>query len=73
MNYKVEPEHDIVRVSDGGGDFARPLGVFDGGARSDDDWQKKIFSNTNRVEVLFRTDSTGCREGWRLDWGKNSQ
>ena len=45
------------------------LGFFDGGENSDDDWQKEIVSNSDEVEVRFRTDDTVVYKGWRLDWG----
>ena len=53
MNHEVEPEYDTVTVSDKNGGT---LGVFDGGAKSDDDWRKEIVSNTDKVEVWFHTD-----------------
>ena len=66
-DYEVEPEYDTVTVSD---KYGGTLGVFDGLAKSDNDWQKEIVSKTNKVEVRFRTDGSGRGKGWRLDWGE---
>ena len=66
--FEVEPEYDTVTITDKDG---TRLGLFDGGENSDDDWRKEIVSNTDTVMVLFETDSSGTRTGWRLDWGKH--
>merc|ERR1719234_2261477 len=65
-DFDCEPKYDTVTITDKDG---TRLGLFDGGENSYDDWQKEIVSNTDTVEVLFHTDETGMRTGWRLDWG----
>ena len=67
-DFDCEPFYDTVTITDKDG---TRLGLFDGGENSDDDWRKEIVSNTDTVMVLFETDSSGTRTGWRLDWGKH--
>ena len=59
---------DYVIITDKDG---TRLGLFDEFNYSDDDWRDEIVSNTNTVEILFRTDGSGTLNGWRLNWGKN--
>ena len=66
-DFECEREFDTVTITDKDG---TRLGLFDGGANSDDDWRKEIVSNTDTVEVLFHSDESATRRGWRLDWGK---
>ena len=67
-DFDCEREYDYVTITDNDG---TRLGLFDGGENSEDDWRtKEIVSNTDTVEVLFHTDSSGTRTGWRLDWGE---
>ena len=66
-DFDCEREYDTVTITDKDG---TRLGLFDGGENSDDDWRKEIVSNTDTVMVLFETDSSGTRTGWRLDWGE---
>ena len=66
-DFECERKHDTVTLTDGDG---TRLGLFDGEANSDDDWRhNEIVSNTEVVEVLFHTDSSGYMAGWKLDWG----
>jgi len=66
-DFDCEPQHDTVTITDKDG---TRLGLFDGMANSDDDWQtKEIISKTDTVEVLFHTDGSRSYTGWRLDWG----
>ena len=68
-DFDCERKYDTVTITDKDG---TRLGLFDGGENSEDDWRtKEIVSNTDTVEVLFHTDSSGTRTGWRLDWGKH--
>ena len=68
-DFDCEPFYDTVTITDKDG---TRLGLFDGGENSEDDWRtKEMVSNTDTVEVLFHTDSSGTRTGWRLDWGKH--
>ena len=66
-DFDCEEEYDTVTVTDKDG---TRLGFLDGGVNSDDDWRKEIVSNSDTVEVLFRTDDSNYKKGWRLDWGK---
>ena len=66
-DFDCEPRFDTVTVTDRDG---TRLGFLDGGVNSDDDWRKEIVSNSDMVEVLFRTDDSNYKKGWRLDWGK---
>ena len=69
-DFDCEREYDTVTITDGR-DGSR-LGLFDGMANSDDDWQtKEIISKTDTVEVLFHTDGSRSYTGWRLDWGEH--
>ena len=55
-DFDCEPQHDTVTITDKDG---TRLGLFDGMANSDDDWQtKEIISKTDTVEVLFHTDGS---------------
>merc|ERR1712222_194561 len=66
-DFDCERKYDTVTITDKDG---TRLGLFDGGENSEDDWRtKEMVSNTDTVEVLFETDSSGTRTGWRLDWG----
>merc|ERR1719239_311044 len=66
-DFDCEPFYDTVTITDKDG---TRLGLFDGGENSDDDWRtKEIVSKTDKVMVLFETDSSGRYSGWRLDWG----
>ena len=68
-DFDCEREYDTVTITDKDG---TRLGLFDGMEDSDDDWRtKEMVSNTDTVMVLFETDSSGTRTGWRLDWGKH--
>ena len=68
-DFDCEPKYDTVSITDKDG---TRLGIFDAGGNSEDDWRTtEIVSNTDTVEVLFETDSSGTRTGWRLDWGKH--
>ena len=67
-DFDCEPSMDYVIITDKDG---TRLGLFDEFNYSDDDWRDEIVSNTNTVEILFRTDGSGTLNGWRLDWGKN--
>merc|ERR1712212_1459646 len=63
-DFNCEAKYDTVTITDKDG---TRLGVFDG---EHDDWRtKEIESKTDTVEVLFHTDGSGTRTGWRLDWG----
>merc|ERR1719341_1727686 len=63
-DFNCEVKYDTVTITDKDG---TRLGLFDG---EHDDWRtKEMVSNTDTVEVLFHTDSSGTRTGWRLDWG----
>ena len=65
-----EQEYDTVTITDKDG---TRLGLFDGKYDSDDDWQtKEIVSNSDMVEVLFHSDGSSNRKGWRLNWGELS-
>ena len=79
---KIEPRHNVrsptetVTVTDGDG---TRLGYFNGGRRDSfdyedddsDEWKNnEIVSNTDTVDVLFHTDSSGYMAGWRLEWGE---
>ena len=65
-DFNCEAKYDTVTITDKDG---TRLGLFDG---EHDDWRtKEIVSKTDTVEVLFHTDSSGTRTGWRLDWGKH--
>ena len=66
-DFDCEPRFDTVTVTDKDG---TRLGFLDGGVNSDDDWRKEIVSNSDTVKVLFRTDDSNYKKGWRLDWGK---
>ena len=66
-DFECEREFDTVTITDKDG---TRLGFLDGGVNSDDDWRKEIVSNSDTVEVLFRTDDSNYKKGWRLDWGK---
>ena len=66
-DFECEPQFDTVTVTDRDG---TRLGFLDGRVNSDDDWRKEIVSNSDTVEVLFRTDDSNYKKGWRLDWGK---
>ena len=63
-DFDCEEEFDTVTITDNDG---TRLGFFEG---LDDDWRKEIVSKTDKVEVLFHTDDSHCKKGWRLDWGK---
>ena len=63
-DFDCEEDFDTVTITDNDG---TRLGFFDG---LDDDWRKEIVSKTDKVEVLFHTDDSNCKKGWRLDWGK---
>merc|ERR1712212_601056 len=66
-DFDCEPKYDYVTITDKDG---TRLGLFDRLVASDDNWRtKEMVSNTDTVEVLFHTDSSGTRTGWRLDWG----
>ena len=65
-DFTCEPRYDTVTVTDRDG---TRLGLFDGQKDSADDWQTKIISNTDAVEVRFQTDDGANYEGWRLEWG----
>ena len=67
-DFDCEPSMDYVIITDKDG---TRLGLFDEFNYSDDDWRDEIVSNTNTVEILFRTDGSGTLNGWRLNWGKN--
>ena len=71
---------DYVDLIDGDGSF---LGRFGGRHYLDDEEVRReeaegrramripdITSNTNRVHVLFHTDESVSRSGWRLEWSK---
>ena len=68
-DFDCERQFDTVTITDKDG---TRLGLFDGWKFSDDDWREEIVSNTDTVEVLFHTDGSGTRTGWRLDWGKHT-
>ena len=36
-----------------------------------EDWTRKIVSDSNAVEVRFRTYSSAEDRGWRLEWGES--
>ena len=36
-----------------------------------EDWTRQIVSDSNAVEVRFRTYSSAEDRGWRLEWGKS--
>ena len=66
--FDCEREYDWVKITDKDG---TRLGFFDGEVNSDDDWRtKEMVSNADTVEVLFHTDRSDTRGGWRLNWGK---
>ena len=56
---------DYVKVTDGDGTL---LGHF--GFVLDDDPIRNITSNTETVHILFHTDGSVTRSGWRLEWSK---
>ena len=63
-DFDCEEDFDTVTITDNDG---TRLGFFDD---LDDDWRKEIVSKTDKVEVLFHTDDSNYKKGWRLDWGK---
>merc|ERR1719209_297759 len=66
-DFVCEREYDTVTITDKDG---TRLGLFDGKHDSDDDWRtKEIVSNSDMVEVLFHSDGSANRKGWRLNWG----
>ena len=65
--FECERKYDTVTITDKDG---TRLGFFDSNFNSHDDWRKEIVSNTDTVEVLFHSDESATRRGWRLDWGK---
>merc|ERR1712181_213437 len=65
--FDCEPQYDTVTITDKDG-TRTPL--FDGNHDDvNDEWREEIVSNTDTVEVLFHTDGSCTRSGWRLDWG----
>ena len=69
-------EVDYVEVTDGDGSL---LGRFGARHYSDEGGTQRpremirisdITSNTETVHVLFHTDSSVTRSGWRLEWSK---
>jgi len=65
-DFVCEPHFDRVTITDKDG---TRLGLFDGKYDSDDDWgTKEMVSNSDMVEVHFRTDGSSHRQGWRLNW-----
>ena len=72
------PGFDYVQITDGDGTF---LGLFwtndEGGngsgrgkGRCKEGEISDITSVTETVHVLFNTDMSGSRSGWRLEWSK---
>ena len=67
-DFVCEPHFDRVTITDKDG---TRLGLFDGKYDSDDDWgTKEMVSNSDMVEVHFRTDGSSHRQGWRLNWSE---
>ena len=73
-DFEVEPaELDYVHITDGDGTF---LGLFwnkDGISNRGsckDGGVSNITSVTETVQILFHTDMSGTRSGWRLEWSK---
>jgi len=64
-DFEIERNVDWVAVTDKDGHFLWR-------SYNDDDWEtrrQRIESNTTNVEVLFYTDGSITKEGWRLEWG----
>ena len=62
-HFKVEHCCDYVTISEGDGII---LGKY-----QDKPEENTIVSRTNTVHVLFHSDASGQRDGWRLEWGKS--
>ena len=60
-HFMVESCCDYVRITDGDGTL---LGNYHYKPKKD------IVSKTDTVHVLFHSDSSAEREGWRLEWGE---
>ena len=67
--------YDFVQVTDGDGTMLmnKSCGYMKVN-RSDPNFflPPNITSNTNMVEVFFRTDGTGPKTGWSLNWKTGS-
>ena len=75
-------EIDSVHITDGDGSFLGHFGARhyvdkemsgEGSGDEGPSWALKIpdiTSNTETVHVLFVTDQTITRSGWRLEWSK---
>ena len=62
-HFKVENCCDYVRITDGDGTRLRQY--------QHKPSEKFIVSKTNTVHVLFHTDASGQRFGWRMEWGES--
>ena len=60
-DYKVETCCDVVRITDGDKTVLKEDRSKPG--------KKPLVSRTDTVEVIFKSDSSGQRRGWRLEWG----
>ena len=58
---------DYVQISDGDGSF---IGQFGGLDPEEDEGIADLTSVTETVHVLFHTDESVTRSGWRLEWSK---
>ena len=68
FDIETSDDGDYVQITDGDGTF---LGHF--GARHQLEMGNTTFnvsSYTETVHVLFHTDRSGARSGWRLEWSE---
>ena len=64
--FEIERNSDWVEVADKDGSILWS-------SFNDDFWEMRdvrFVSNTNTVEVQFRTDGSVTYRGWRLEWGE---
>ena len=63
---------DYVQITDGDGSFIGHLDgtVWDGLNPEEDEGIVDLTSFTETVHILFHTDESVTRSGWRLEWSK---
>ena len=71
-NFELESNDDVdyVEITDGDGTFLGRFGAKHSGSRFKASRISNITSVTDTVHVLFHTDESVARRGWRLEWSK---
>ena len=68
-DFDCEPVHDWVFIEDHNGTRLRDYNDKPAGF-SRAVWREQLVSTTNIIDVVFKTDGSVTRKGWRLEWGE---